>query len=143
MRLRVYVIEPYEAIRDSLAEFIVMLGHEAVALAEPAGCPHYGGPGQRCSRETPCGDAIILGQTLPGLRGVELIERRIAGGCKGSVANVAMICEPWSEKDGRRAGELGFRIFETPLRLDEIAAWLAVVAARIPPGRRLAPRDGG
>lgn len=139
MRLRIFIIEPYEALRDSLAEFVTMLGHEAVAVVEPHACPHYAAGGQQCSRKNPCGDAMILGQMLPGMRGLELIERRIQGGCRGSVANVAMICAPWSESDSQRAKALGFRIFETPLRLEKLAIWLHEVAATTPLDRKLAP----
>lgn len=139
MRLRVFIIEPYEALRDSLAEFVTMLGHEAVAVVEPHTCPHYAADGQQCFRQKPCADAVILGQMLPGLRGLELVERRIQGGCKGSVANVAMICAPWSERDSQRAKELGFRVFETPLRLEKLAIWLHEVAATTPLDRKLPP----
>lgn len=33
--MRVFVVEPYEVMRDSLAEFVKMLGHEAVAATIP------------------------------------------------------------------------------------------------------------
>jgi len=141
MVLRVFVVEPYEALRDSLAMFVESLGHEVIAVEEPKGCPHYLMPDRACSQEEPCGDALVIGQNLPALKGSEFIARKVRGGCKGSVTNVAMICKPWSDGDRLCAKEFGYQTFETPLRLSELAAWLEQVAARTPPGRNLAPLD--
>ncbi len=142
MVLRVFVVETYEAMRDSLAMFIESLGHEVISVEEPTGCPHYHTSEGSCSQDEPCGDALIIGQNLPTMKATEFIARKVRGGCKGSVANVAMVCKPWSDGDRLCAKEFGYQIFEMPLRLNELAAWLEQVEARTPLGRKLAPIPG-
>jgi len=119
--------------------FVEPLGQEAIAIEEPSGCPRYRIPVRVCSQEEPCGVALIIGQSLPDLKGSEFIAHKVRGGCEGSVANVALICEPWSDGDRLRAKELGYQVFETPLRLSELAEWLEQVEARTPLTRKLAP----
>lgn len=137
MQLRIFVVDPNDAMRESLALHIESLGHEVIAVASPDICPHYHQGFQYCSQENPCGDAIILGQDLPLLKGIDFIERRVNGGCKGAVANNAIICRPWSSEEQRRAETLGCKFFETPLRLTDVTNWLKCIEKNIPPDRRL------
>ncbi|MCM2265571.1 MAG: response regulator [Desulfuromonadales bacterium] len=139
MRLRVFLIEPKDAICGSLELFLEELGHEVVRSPAAESCPHFHAADQACSRQQPCADAVILGQQLSKVKGIELIERRVRGGCRGMVANVALLCLPWSDSDRLRAEALGCRYFETPLRLAELADWLQTVAQRTDPQRQLAP----
>ncbi|NJC87022.1 MAG: response regulator [Desulfuromonas sp.] len=139
MRLRVFLIEPNDAISGSLELFLEELGHEVVSSPTAESCPHFHAADQTCSRRQPCADAVILGQHLSKVKGIELIERRARGGCRGMVANVALLCLPWSDNDRRRAEALGCRYFETPLHLNELADWLQLIAQRTDPQRQLAP----
>lgn len=139
MRLRIFLIEPNDAICESLEVFLEELGHEVVSSPAVESCPHFHAAEQTCSRQQPCADAVILGQHLSRVKGIELIERRVRGGCRGMAANVALLCLPWSDGDRLRAEALGCRYFETPLRLSDLADWLQLVTRRIDPQRQLAP----
>lgn len=139
MRLRVFIIEPDDALRESLAMFVAECGHEVVAATAPETCPFYRNDSCVCLQEHACGDILLLGQHLPLLKGITFIERRLRGGCKGMIANVALLCRPWSDSDRRRAEALGCRYLETPLRLTELADWLQLVAQRVNPQRQLTP----
>jgi len=139
LRLRVLLVEPNDAICGSLELFLEELGHEVVSSSGAEDCPHFHAADQVCSRQQPCADAFIFGQHLPKVKGIELLERRLRGGCRGVVANVALLCLPWSDNDRRRAEALGCRYFETPLHLAELADWLQLVAQRTDPQRRLTP----
>ena len=127
LRLRVFIVDMNNAMRDSLAIHVESLGHVVVVASSMSTCPHYHSEGQRCSQDTSCGDAMILGQELTSIKGIDFIERRIIGGCKGVAANNALICRPWSYGEEKRLEALGCRFFETPLQLKDISNWLKEV----------------
>jgi len=138
MQLRVIIIDPSESMREALTIHIENLGHEVIATSNTDLCPHYSGDFNLCSQENACGDAILLGQELQLLKGIEFIERRLKGGCKGAAANNALICRPWSFSEECRAKSLGCRFFETPIKLSEITDWLREVENNTSPDRQLA-----
>lgn len=138
MKLRIFIIDPNESMRESLTMHIESLGHEVIAAVSPDICPHYHEDFQSCSQQDACGDAILIGQELPLLKGIEFIERRLRGGCKGAITNNALICRPWSTAEKSRAESLGCHFFETPIQLSAITDWLKEVEQRTPPDRQLA-----
>lgn len=142
LRLRVFIIEPSDAMRESLLMHVESLGHEVITASSADLCPHYHSSGQSCLQENACGDALILGQDLPALKGIDFIERRITGGCKGAAVNNAIICRPWSYHEQARSKALGCRFFETPIHLSEISEWLKKVADSTSPNRQLASLPG-
>ena len=138
MRLRILVIEPSEPIRDSLAMFVESHEHEVIAVPRADICHNFHEDFQGCPLDSACCDATIIGQDLPLLTGIDFIERKLKGGCKGIARHKAIICRPWSDTEKSRAARLGCRFFETPLKLSEIEAWLKDVEKDIPKDRRLA-----
>lgn len=139
MRLRVFIIDPNDTMRESIALHVESLGYEVIMASSAETCPHYHADRQSCIQENVCGDAMIFGQELPTITGIDFIARRLKGGCKGAAANSAIICRPWSYEEEKRADELGCRFFETPILLADITAWLMGVAETRPAGHRLAP----
>ena len=139
LKLRIFVVDPNDAMREPLAMHIDSLGHEVIAATSPDICPHYHDGSQECSQLDSCGDAIILGQDLPLLKGIDFIERRVNGGCKGVVANNAIVCRPWSDGEQQRAESLGCKFFETPLRLTDVTNWLNDVETNVSSDRQLNP----
>ena len=141
MRLRIFLIEPNDAISGSLQFFLEELGHEVVLTASGDTCPFARAETSCCPKSRPCADAVIIGQYLPKRKGIDLIEQRHRGGCKVMSAHVSLLCLPWSDGDRLRAEALGCRYFESPLRLTELADWLQSVTRRIDPQRQLAPLE--
>jgi CheY-like chemotaxis protein len=139
LKLRIFVVDPNDAMREPLSMHIESLGHEVIAATSHDICPHYHDGFQKCSQLHSCGDAIILGQDLPLLKGIDFIERRVNGGCKGVIANNAIVCRPWSDGEQQRAEALGCKFFETPLRLADVTNWLNDVEKNVSSDRRLNP----
>ncbi|ORJ54751.1 hypothetical protein [Geothermobacter hydrogeniphilus] len=135
--LRVFIIEPAESMRESLALFVRNLGYEAIACSSPAVFPCI--DNSHCETDKICGDALIVGQHLPQQAGLDFIAQRLAGPCRGLVKNITLICLPWSIGDQQRAERLGCRWLETPLDLGELRAWLATIAENLPADRKLVP----
>ena len=139
MRLRIFVIDQSEAMQRSLEMFIESLGHEVFTGPDPQKCPHYHSEGSTCSQEHACGDAFIIGQHFPLTDGIEFLERRIDGGCKGAAINNAILCRPWSDTERLKAAELGCTFFETPLKFSDMQDWVSEISRRTPKDRKLVP----
>lgn len=128
MSLKVFVVGQDDSFRESIVQHIMDLGHTAVAAMAPETCPFYHRAEAICSQKSPCGDAIILMQTLPAIKGIDFIKRRMSGGCKGVARNNAVILGPWSGNDKKAAENLGCHFFETPMNLSAITLWLSCIA---------------
>ena len=66
---RVLIIDEEECIREPLAVFAEILGHEPTVASIPPSCNVYKSTPDYCSRETACSDTLIVDQDLPGLTG--------------------------------------------------------------------------
>jgi len=124
MPLKIIIAGKDDALRDSLAQFVKILGHSVVETTAPETCPFYHSENAFCVQETSCGDALILIQNLPAVKGIDFIRRRIEGGCKGAAKKNALIFGPWSEEEKKIADTLNCHFFETPLDLSDIESWL-------------------
>jgi len=57
LRLRIFIIETRDAIRESLAMHVESLGHEVIMATSADNCPHYRSDKEHCSQKNACGDA--------------------------------------------------------------------------------------
>lgn len=109
----------------------------ADSTAEPfCGCLRF-----TCPEEFVCGDFPLTDNRVSGMTGLEFVERRTNGGCRGIVANKAVFSGSWDEEDLAKAARLGCRVFVKPVNLDEISAWLDEREKTIPPERKLVAFD--
>lgn len=137
MRLRVFIIEPNETIRQFIMDHVTELGHEVIPARSVEVCPLDRAENACSCRSQVCADAIILGQEVPLAIGLDLVARRLRGGCKGAAVNSAIIFRPLSAKTKRLVEEVGCRELEASALLENVATWLHEVAERIPTGRLL------
>lgn len=138
MQLRVFVVCVCDELSNSLTMFVESLGHQVIQTAVVDSCPHFASQDGNCSQDHPCGDAIIVCQDLPGVRGIDFIERRLKGGCKGSALNNLVVCRPWAYREEEKARELGINLLETPTDLTFISRWLEDIQRSTPADRVLA-----
>ncbi len=139
-RLRIFVIDPVDSTRESLAMLLADLGHEVIACSEPAFCPGYNSD-SGCSLDHACADVLVISQYLPKQRGLEFIRQRIIQGCRSQIRNMLLICDPNEESYCEQARELGARPLQTPLDRTHLNDLLTAIAREIPPHRRLAPLE--
>jgi DNA-binding response OmpR family regulator len=137
MLIRTFVFEDDQHIRTLVSQVSAKRGHEVLGFAEPSLCPIYAGTGCSCPQEEACGDILIADIQMPRMSGLELIEKQLRGGCRGSVRSKAVMSAGFTAEELARAAALGCRIFRKPFRLRELDAWLADCERRIPVGRRL------
>jgi CheY-like chemotaxis protein len=112
-------------------------GYEVISLADPTICPLFADPLCTCPQNFVCGDFLLTDNQMPGMTGLEFVERQTNGGCKGIISNKAVISGSWNEEELAKAKRLGCRVFSKPFSLDEISAWLDEREERISSGRQL------
>ncbi len=137
MRLRAIVIDDDEACRDLLALRLRQRGYEVICFPDPTACPLYEDAECSCPQEEVCGDFLLTDNLMPGMSGLELIERQLQGGCKGMVDHKAVLSGTWSQEDVQKAQELGCKVFDKPFHAEAIETWLDAREKFVPRDRKL------
>lgn len=128
MKLKIFVIDDEECIRDSMKWYLEDLGHEVVTASEPTSCEVY--QGHVCSQEAPCGDALIIDYHMPKMTGLEFIEMISQKGCKGLAANKFLMSGNITDICLKKVRELGCSIAQKPVEFGALESWLDVVKER-------------
>jgi CheY-like chemotaxis protein len=136
-RARAIIIEDSPSCRALLEMLLEQRGYEVISLADPMAGPLFGCPQCTCPRGYVCGDFLLTDNRMPGMTGLEFVERQTNGGCRGIVANKAVFSGSWDEEDLAKVSRLGCRVFDKPFNLNEISAWLDEREKDIPPERKL------
>ncbi|PLY02847.1 MAG: hypothetical protein C0623_03060, partial [Desulfuromonas sp.] len=89
--MRIFLIEDDDHYRSLLKIFLEMKGHEVFDAPNPTDCPAYDSDEQTCVHDAPCGDALLIDQSMPEMTGLEFIQRQIERGCKGAIENKAIM----------------------------------------------------
>ena len=129
MQLEILVIDDEECIRDSLKWYLEDLGHEVRTASEPAACGVY--LGHMCSQSVACGDALLIDYNMPGINGLEFIERLKKRGCKGITSNMLIMSGNVSDIDMVKAEELGCKVLQKPVHFEMLDAWFVEVKKRV------------
>jgi hypothetical protein len=131
MKFRTILIDNDEATVRLISVVAREREHEILALDEPFSCPLYSDDACSCPQETACGDILIVSNHLPAISGLDLIERQLRRGCRGSVQNKAVMSRTWTPEDLARAEKIGCKVFKKPFLAREVIGWLEERELRI------------
>jgi CheY-like chemotaxis protein len=134
---RAIVIDDDPSCRALLELLLKKKGYEVISLSRPCLCPLFGEVECSCSRDHFCGDFLLTDNRMPGMTGLEFVERQTGGACKGIFAHKAVLSGSWSQEELARAERLGCQVFDKPFKLREILAWLDEREKKIQAGRKL------
>ncbi|MBU0519212.1 response regulator [bacterium] len=111
---------------DGIREFVAMVLREMGFIVEeydrPGSCPYGDAANCECTGRQVCADLIISDMQMPGMTGLQFIERQLNNGCR--VRNIALMSANWMPEDYRRAKQLGVKIFHKPFDVNELTAWV-------------------
>lgn len=127
---RAIIIDDEPLVRNMLKSFFSLWGYEVFSFAEPTVCPILMNNDWHCQNEKPCADVMISDFRMPGMTGLELLERQKEKGCGLDMRNKAIISgflDGWEEK----VEQLGCAFFQKPCRLEELRKWIDACEERM------------
>ena len=127
-KLKIIVIDDEQSIRDTIKWHLQDLGHEVLTFEKPAECYLY--QGHHCSHSQVCADALITDFHMPGMNGLQFIEKLFNHGCKGLMLNMMIMSGDTSNIDMALANQLGCRVVQKPLSLADLESWIDSVVLR-------------
>lgn len=136
MKLRIFVIDDEESIRETMQWHLEDQGYEVLTAAEPKLCAIY--QGHECSGEYSCGDLLFIDYNMPQMNGLDFIERMSQRGCKASAQNKIIMSGDITAIDTSKAKRLGCKIEQKPLLFSRVDEIIAECKTRIPKQRKLA-----
>jgi len=126
MKLRVLIIDDEECIRDSLKLYLSDKGYEVTTANDPSVCIGVKDGFHR--NGTKCSDVVIVDQWMPVMTGIEFMSKRHEWGCNSTGQHKALMSANLTNDLKEQAIRLGCKVFEKPVRMNEIEAWLLEVA---------------
>jgi DNA-binding response OmpR family regulator len=138
---RIIIFDDEAFILNMLKEFFLMRGYEVLSYSDPATiCPLLGPDDGECRYDYPCSDMMITDFGMPGVNGLELLERQLKKGCRQDVRNKAVISGFIDDRSRDRLRELGCAFFQKPFTLFALSEWLTTCEQRMDLSRPLATR---
>lgn len=119
---KIVLIDDEDCIRVSVKWFLEELSYDVVTATDPSDCDVFNG--HECSKDSPCGHALIINHNLPKMNAIDFIELMIQRGCKGILSNMLVISGNTSQVDMEKATALGCTVAQKPVSLKFIKAWL-------------------
>ena len=135
MKIRAFVIDDEEELRNIISIFLKERGYEVYEFPDPSTCPILLEKECPCPPEYACTDFIITDINMPNITGIEFIKNQKKKRCK--VKNIAIISGGWSPENEEQAKNFDCKIFKKPFNVEEFINWLKDCESRIAPNRKL------
>lgn len=124
---RILIIDNDEGSRESIAIFCEMLGNEPNTDVNPAYCDVYSPSPCTCTKETACTDILLIEQNMPGMSGMELIQRQLDSGCKSVAHGKAIMSRALTVEETQLASELGCHVLQKPVTYEALEHLLSSI----------------
>ena len=121
---RVFLFEDDESIKKMLSLMLNNNKCEISTFKDPSFSQLYQSNECQCNENEVCADIIIADSDTPHVTGLDFIERKVKQGCK--VKNFAIISGFLTNKDIKRAKNLGIAIFYKPAFFIKISEWIDI-----------------
>lgn len=136
MKLRIFIIDDEESIRETFKWHLEGLGHEVIALPDPGFCTVY--MGACCKMANPCADILIIDYSMPRMSGMELLELMEKKGGLTAARFKMILTGDATQIDLSAAKRMGCEVRQKPMRLAELEDWVNAKTREIPADRKLA-----
>ncbi len=115
---RMLIVDDEECIRETLSVFAEMLGYEPTVATNPSFCNVYSPSQCDCSKETACADLLLTDQNMPGMNGLEMIQRQLEFGCKIAAKRKVIISGALTTEEKQLATDLGCFVMQKPVSFE-------------------------
>jgi DNA-binding NtrC family response regulator len=125
----VYDDEPM--ILGLLSEILSLKDYEVFSFNKPHVCSLYNSIAESCENFIPCADVLITDIIMPGINGIDLLEKQQERGCKMHPGNKAVISGALSLSDEKKITDMDVKYFQKPFEYSDISTWLDECEQRI------------
>jgi DNA-binding NtrC family response regulator len=136
MKLRFFIIDDEEGLRQLLYEYLTILGHEVICAENPTSEILCNKP--CCTNEFPCVDGYFVDYSMPTMNGIDYLESVAIRGCKSPKQNRILMSGNLPQDAFDRATKIGCTVLHKPFGLEEIRVLVEEMSTRIDPNRKLA-----
>ncbi|MBD1399551.1 response regulator [Pelovirga terrestris] len=109
--------------RQQMMEVLTSMGYVVHMFANPISYM-LRREGHFCSENKHCFDLILVGNRLPGMSGIDFLQRLKRGGCCLPDHYKAVFCSDLSQEQQQQITALGCCFFTKPTSPEDIRAWL-------------------
>lgn len=109
--------------RQQMMEILTAMGYVVHMFANPISYM-LRREGHFCSERNHCFDLILVGNRLPGMSGIDFLQRIKRSGCCLPDYYKAVVCSDISQEQHLKIKELGCRFFKKPTSHEDISLWL-------------------
>jgi DNA-binding response OmpR family regulator len=131
----VVIFDDEPLIRRALWTFFDQRNYEVLPFPEPGACPLSRHQQCPCPEGTSCSDLVISDVNMFGKNGIDYLETLMKKGCRQR--HFALMSGGFSDVDRQRAAKLGCALFDKPLDMVALTAWVESVEKAISPERKL------
>lgn len=108
--------------RFALWHFFAQRNCEVITFPEPGVCPLDVPLQYACPGGSSCSDLIMSDVNVLGVNGIDFVEQLITKGCRQR--QFTLMSGAFSEADRARGAKLGCALFEKPLDMQAVTAWV-------------------
>jgi len=118
MKLRIFVIDDEESIRDTMEWHLEEQGHEVITAESPVVCDTcYANIRQD---PKPCADLLFVDYQMANMTGLDFIERMSSRGCRMDPLTKYIMSGNISAIDMAKVESIGCNVLQKPVTFDEI-----------------------
>ena len=136
MKLRIFVIDDEECIRDTFRWYLEDQGHEVITAESPKTIINFSNNCNR--RKHACGDVFFVDHNMPEMTGMTFLEHASKKLCKLPQRNKVLMSGALTQDLIDRAKRMGCTTMKKPVKFSQIDAFLEKATARVSPERLLA-----
>jgi len=129
IRRRAVIFDDEDLFRKVLWMFFDQRGYEVLTFPYPDVCPLHVASECPCPLGTLCSDIIISDVNMLGKSGIDFIEKLMEKGCKQR--HFALMSGAFTDADRARAALLACAVFEKPINMEALTAWVESVERSI------------
>ena len=123
-RMRIMIFDDEELILALFKDFFPPTDYEVLTFSDPVVCPLHDHRSDSCPALSPCADVVMTDYRMPGMNGLELLEKQVRMGCALPIQNKAMMSGHCDDALQNEIRGKGYVFFQKPVRFSQIRQWL-------------------